>query len=90
MLKANYNRDCLTSGRLRVVRLVLCDNHGYLTYAGECGCSAQHDYDRYAVAGTTYGPLHTISGDMRLFTSENGARAAMKRYAINQGATDNV
>lgn len=82
MLKRNFSRDSIqaNSGEPRVVRVVLCDNHGYLTFAGECGCSVQHDYERYAVVGTAYGWLHDSSGSKRFWNSESGARHALKQY----------
>lgn len=83
MLKRQFDRTALQAAAPKVVRLVLCDNHGYLTYAGECACSVQHDFDRFAVVGTTYGPLHSTSGDMRLFKSESAARYALKQYKQN-------
>lgn len=81
-LTRRFNREAVdaNNGSPRVVRVVLCDNHGYLTFAGECGCSVQHDYDRYAVVGTSYGWLHNTSGDKRLWKSESGARHALKTY----------
>ena len=82
MLAKNYLPDyeLIHSAEPKVVRLVLCDNHGYLTYAGQCACSVQHDYERFAIVGTSYGWLHTSSGDIRLFKSESRARAALKHY----------
>lgn len=82
MLTRRYSRDSVdaTSGAPRVVRIVLCDNHGYLTFAGECSCSVQHDYERFAVVGTTYGWLHNTAGDIRFWQSESGARHALKSY----------
>ena len=54
MLTRHFSRDSIKAaeGQPRVVRMVLCDNHGYLTFAGDCGCSIQHDYERFAVVGT--------------------------------------
>jgi hypothetical protein len=82
MLKAHFKRDTINAqeGAPRVVRVVLCDNHGYLTFAGECGCSIQHDYERYAVVGTSYGWLHNSAGDKRFWGSESGARRALNEY----------
>jgi hypothetical protein len=82
MLKAHFIRDTIDAdkGAPRVVRVILCDNHGYLTYAGECGCSRQHDYQRFAVVGTSYGWLHNTAGDKRFWQSESGARHALKNY----------
>lgn len=82
MLKPIYSREaCKASvGSPRVIRVVLCDNHGYLTFAGECGCSVTHDYERFAVVGTAYGWLHSKSGDIRFWKSESGARHALKQY----------
>ncbi|QNR53946.1 hypothetical protein phiK7A1_158 [Pseudomonas phage phiK7A1] len=81
-LSLRYNREACdaNSGSPRVVRVVLCDNHGYLTFAGDCGCSIQHDYERFAIVGTTYGWLHNTAGDIRFFKSESGARHALKVY----------
>lgn len=81
-LTRHFSRDSVdaTNGKPRVVRLVLCDNHGYLTFAGECGCSVQHDYERFAVVGTSYGWLHNTAGDKRMWKSESGARHALKAY----------
>ena len=82
MLKRHFSRDTVNAndGQPRVVRVVRCDNHGYLTFAGECGCSIQHDYDRFAVVGTTYGWLHDSAGEKRFWKSESGARHALKEY----------
>lgn len=81
-LSLRYNREACdaNNGSPRVVRVVLCDNHGYLTFAGDCGCSIQHDYERFAIVGTTYGWLHNTAGDIRFFKSESGARHALKVY----------
>jgi len=82
MLKRHFTRESVNAneGKTRVVRVVLCDNHGYLTFAGECGCSIQHDYERYAVVGTAYGWLHNTSGEKQFWKSESGARHALKEY----------
>lgn len=84
MLKRHFTRDSIKAvtniTKPRVVRVVLCDNHGYLTFAGECGCSIQHDYDRYMVINTTYGWLKNSAGDTRFWKSESGARTALKEY----------
>lgn len=82
MLKRHFSRESVNAsqGKPRVVRVVRCDNHGYLTFAGDCGCSIQHDYDRYAVVGTAYAWLHDSAGDVRFWKSESGARHALKLY----------
>jgi hypothetical protein len=80
MIKRQFDRTALRATAPKVARLVLCDNHGYLTYAGECSCSVQHDFERFLVVGTTYGVLHNTAGDMRLFKSESAARRALKSY----------
>lgn len=82
MLKRNFSRDSVDArnGSPRVARVVLCDNHGYLTFAGECGCSIIHDYERYAVVGTDYAWLHNAAGDIRFWKSESGARKALNQY----------
>lgn len=83
MLKRHFSRDtikAIDSNQPCVIRVVLCDNHGYLTFAGDCGCSIQHDYERFAVVGTTYGWLHNAAGDVRFWKSESGARNALKNY----------
>lgn len=88
MLTRHFSRDSIKAdeGQPRVVRMVLCDNHGYLTFAGDCGCSIQHDYERFAVVGTTYGWLHSTAGDKRFWKSESGARHALKAYKGEQAA----
>jgi hypothetical protein len=37
-------------------------------------------YDRFAVIGTSYGHLHTTSGDWATWKTASGARKAIKRY----------
>lgn len=80
MLARRFDRSAMQADSPKVVRLVLCDNHGYLTYAGECSCSAPHDYERFAVVGTTYGYLRSTAGDIRLFKSESSARRALANW----------
>lgn len=83
MLKRHFSRDTInavTNIRPCVIRVVLCDNHGHLTFAGDCACPKQHDFERFAVVGTTYGWLRNTAGDIRFFKSESGARGALKVY----------
>lgn len=83
MLTTRYDRKSVDSsnGSPRVVRIMLCKNHGgYLTFAGECSCSSHYDYEKYAVVGTAYGWMHDSGGNIRLWNSESGARHALKAY----------
>ena len=69
-------------GEPRPVRVLLCAAHPFLTFAGECGCNREETAtkERFIVAGTDYGYLHTSAGDMRFWRSASGARRAAKLY----------
>lgn len=67
-------------GPIRPIKLVLCSNHDYITYSGECSCGGKHNFIRYAVAGASYGYIHNTAGGIRTWKSASGARHGLKRY----------
>ena len=67
-------------GPPRVVRVLLCRNHDYLTFAGTCDCHQSASYTKFAVIGTDYGWLRRTDGDPRFWLSASGARHALRRY----------
>lgn len=67
-------------GPPRAVRALLCRNHDYLTFAGECTCPQTASYAKFAVIGTDYGILRRTDGEPRFWHSASGARHALRRY----------
>lgn len=68
------------TGEPRAVRLILCDEHQWLTFRDDCGHNGRMTKTLYGVIGTEYGKLHDALGGWKLWKSPSSAYRAARAY----------